>query len=189
MNEEITKINNNDKTSNDNKNTLYDNNDISYKNILDIKNNISKNNESIDIDNKNIVDKNDTIDIIDTTDIIDNVIGGKNNIEKDFKLKHIPKINRTTRTYKYKLGINREKRKAGVLIKNRDTQKRIKNEIGLLKKKSIQEIKNYLREKNLIKVGSNAPPDILRKIYEDSILSGDIKNNNSSNLIHNFLNN
>ena len=66
------------------------------------------------------------------------------------QVKNIPKINRITRTYKYKLGKNKDKRNVGILIKNRDTQKRIKNEVGLLKKKSIQEIKNYLREKNLI---------------------------------------
>jgi hypothetical protein len=28
----------------------------------------------------------------------------------------------------------------------------------------------------------------LRKIYEDSILSGDVENDNSENLLHNFLN-
>jgi hypothetical protein len=101
---------------------------------------------------------------------------------------HIPKLCITTKTYKYKLGKNKDKRQIGVLIKNRDTQKRIKREIEKLKQEDIQTIKNYLREKGLIKLGSQAPNTILRKMYEDSILSGEINNNNSNNLLHNYLN-
>jgi|UniRef100_A0A6C0CAZ0 hypothetical protein len=100
----------------------------------------------------------------------------------------IPKLCITTKTYKYKLGKNKEKRQIGVLIKNRDTQKRIKREIEKLKQEDIQTIKNYLREKGLIKLGSQAPTTILRKMYEDSILSGEINNNNSNNLVYNYLN-
>ena len=97
-----------------------------------------------------------------------------------------PKINKITKKYKYKLG--KKNKNIGILIKNNKTLKKIKEEIGELKKKSIQEIKNYLREKNLIKLGSNAPNDVLRKMYEDSILAGDINNNNSSNLVFNYMN-
>jgi hypothetical protein len=100
----------------------------------------------------------------------------------------IPKLCITTKTYKYKLGKNKDKRQIGVLIKNRDTQKRIKREIEQLKQEDIQTIKNYLREKGLIKLGSQAPNTILRKMYEDSILSGEISNNNSNNLVYNYLN-
>ena len=100
----------------------------------------------------------------------------------------IPKLCITTKTYKYKLGKNKEKRQIGVLIKNRDTQKRIKKEIEQMKQEDIQTIKNYLREKGLIKLGSQAPNTILRKMYEDSILSGEINNANSNNLIFNYLN-
>ena len=53
--------------------------------------------------------------------------------------------------------------------------------------KDIMFIKNYLYEKNLIKRGSEAPNDILRKMYEDSILSGNISNSNSDNLVFNYL--
>lgn len=100
----------------------------------------------------------------------------------------IPKLCITTKTYKYKLGKNKDKRQIGVLIKNRDTQKRIKKEIEKLKQEDIQTIKNYLREKGLIKLGSQAPTTILRKMYEDSILSGEINNNNSNNLVYNYIN-
>ena len=73
-------------------------------------------------------------------------------------------------------------------IKNRETQKRIKQEVSQLKQQPIQEIKNYLRTKNLIKLGSQAPNDVLLKLYEDSILAGEITNNNASNLVYNFIN-
>ena len=108
--------------------------------------------------------------------------------EEDSISLHIPKINRTTRTYKYTLGKKNGARHIGLLIKNRETQKRIKQEVSQLKQQPIQEIKNYLRTKNLIKLGSQAPNDVLRKLYEDSILAGEVTNNNASNLVYNFIN-
>ena len=101
---------------------------------------------------------------------------------------YIPKLRRITRTYKYKLGKKKDAKHIGLLIKNRDTQKKIKQEVAQLKQQSIQEVKNFLREKNLIKLGSQAPNDVLRKLYEDSVLAGEITNTNNDNLVHNYLN-
>jgi len=101
---------------------------------------------------------------------------------------HIPKINRITRTYKYTLGKKNGSKHVGLLIKNRETQKRIRQEVTKLKEQPIQDVKNYLRNKNLIKLGSQAPNDVLRKLYEDSILAGEITNNNANNLVYNFNN-
>lgn len=100
---------------------------------------------------------------------------------------NIPKINRLTRKKKFLLGKNKKKNKIGILLKNKQTQKNIKEEIALIKKKNIMDIKNYLSEKNLIKKGSEAPNDVLRKLYEDSILSGNINNLNNDNLVFNYL--
>ena len=47
-------------------------------------------------------------------------------------------------------------------------------------------IKNYLKEKNLIKFGSTAPSKLLREIFETSELCGEISNENKDVLIHNF---
>ena len=101
---------------------------------------------------------------------------------------YIPKLRRTTRTYKYKLGKKKDAKHIGLLIKNRETQKKIKQEVAQLKQQSIQDVKNFLREKNLIKLGSQAPNDVLRKLYEDSVLAGEITNTNNNNLVHNYLN-
>ena len=48
-------------------------------------------------------------------------------------------------------------------------------------------MKNYLKKHNLLKSGSHAPPNVIKKIYEQSLLSGDIKNSNKDNIIHNYL--
>jgi hypothetical protein len=44
-----------------------------------------------------------------------------------------------------------------------------------------------LVEKNLIKIGSMAPPNIVRKIYEDAMLTGEIENVGKGVILHNFL--
>ena len=92
------------------------------------------------------------------------------------------------KTKKMHLGKQSTTRRVSVLVKNRDTRKRIKHEHGSLKQKSILEVKNYLRKKNLLKSGSDAPPDVLRTMYENAILTGDIKNNTNETLMHNFYN-
>jgi len=103
--------------------------------------------------------------------------------------KPIPKKrrHRITKTHKYTLG--RKGDKVSVLIKNAKTRKLVQHELALLKQKGIPEIKTFLRKKNLLKVGSDAPNDVLRQIYEQSILSGDIENKAKDVLIHNYMNN
>jgi hypothetical protein len=86
----------------------------------------------------------------------------------------------------YTLGKFKNKQKIGVLIKNRDTRKKIISAQRNLKKTPIQEIKNYLKQHNLIKIGGNAPNDVIHKLYESAILCGEITNTNSETLFHNF---
>ena len=129
------------------------------------------------IPSKTIISKED--DILSKEDTKDE------NIKEE---SYIPKLRRITRTYKYKLGKKKDSKYIGLLIKNRETQKKIKQEVSQLKQQPIQNIKNFLREKNLIKLGSQAPNDVLRKLYEDSVLAGEITNTNSNNLVHNYLN-
>tara|TARA_B100001769_G_C22111556_1_gene601452 strand:- start:3593 stop:4819 length:1227 start_codon:yes stop_codon:yes gene_type:complete len=140
--------------------------------LIETVNNISNNND----DNDYVCDINNNID-------------DKHDKEDILKLKNIPKINRISRKKIYKLGKNKDTRKISILIKNKETQKNIRNEIRKLKSKPLNEIKDFLIQKNLIKVGSNAPPDVFRKLYENSILSGEINNKNNNNMLYNYYNN
>jgi hypothetical protein len=97
------------------------------------------------------------------------------------------KRKKITRTLKYKLG-KHANGKVSVLIKNNQTRRRVQTEQAQLKQKSMLDIKNYLRSKNLLKVGSEAPNDVLRHIYEQSILAGQIENKSKDTLIHNYFN-
>ena len=98
-----------------------------------------------------------------------------------------PKTKRIkTRRIRRKITLGKVKNKVGVLVKSKKTRKIIKNEVSILKKKPIQEIKTYLKKHNLIKIGSSAPDYIFRTMYENAYLSGDISNKNDEILLHNW---
>ena len=109
-----------------------------------------------------------------------------NMLKEEHKRKKRPFKTKITKTLRYKLG--KKNNKVGILIKDRNTRKRVQEEHTLLKKKSIMEIKNYLKERNLIKVGSEAPNDVVRHMYEQAVLCGDVENMSKDALVHNFLN-
>lgn len=93
-----------------------------------------------------------------------------------------------TRRRIYKLGKDDKERKVSVLIKNHHTRKTIQNQIMDLNKISMYDIKKFLRERNLLRVGSEAPDDVLREIFRAVKLAGDIQNQNSDVFLHNFFN-
>jgi len=96
-------------------------------------------------------------------------------------------INRKRTIKIFKLG--KKEGKVGVLVKSGKTRKKIREEHKILHFKCILEVKSYLRKHNLIKAGTAAPENILRKLYEDSFLAGDIYNKNADILLHNYLQN
>lgn len=106
-----------------------------------------------------------------------------NGIKTRFQKYKVKTIKKT-----YKLGKYKDKKQVGVLIKNNSTRKKVKFETGLLSKTPMPKIKKYLREKNMIKHGSQAPDSLLKKMFTESMLSGDVTNKSKDVLIHNYFN-
>ena len=92
------------------------------------------------------------------------------------------------RTLKNYETFGRRANKVSVLIKDRGTRKKIEQEKKLLKKHELSKIKDYLQGHGLLKIGSAAPEDVLREIYEKTFLTGEINNKNKDILVHNYLN-
>jgi hypothetical protein len=91
------------------------------------------------------------------------------------------------KTKKKRFRIGKHDDVVGVLLKNKQTQRHIQSQHLTLKQKTIGEIRKYLYDHHLLKIGSNAPPDVLRRMYEDAILTGEVKNTNKDVLLHNFM--
>lgn len=102
-------------------------------------------------------------------------------------ISHTTKKIKTTTVKKYILGKSKTDRVVGVLIKDRNTRKRIMNAQKLLKRVPMHIVKKELYAHNLICCGSSAPNELLRKTYETSILAGEIVNDNKEMLIKNLM--
>ena len=137
-----------------------------------------------------------------TNDIIDSMYGVRKQRLDEYRRDHIEnaikmqepdiKIRETKQhvvTKKYKLGkyVNRNGPVIGVLIKNRQTQHSVEKKRKELRHIPLRTITARLHKKNLLKVGSTAPPDILRELYENAVFAGDIENDGDGILLHNFL--
>jgi hypothetical protein len=94
-------------------------------------------------------------------------------------------LNKRAVTFKYNLG--KKHKVVSVLIKNVSTRKKISGEHTRLKEIKLNDMKNYLKRHNLLKSGSNAPPDVIKKLYEQALLSGDVRNTNKNSIVHNYL--
>lgn len=112
---------------------------------------------------------------------------------KSYSITNKPKKNKKKITIREKRikttrKLGKKNNKVGILVKGDKTRKKIKSELDILKQVSLPVVKKYLKKRDLIKAGTNAPEHVLRQIYEDSILSGDIYNKNKDVLIHNYFN-
>lgn len=98
------------------------------------------------------------------------------------------KIRKTIRRT-FRVGRSKVKPNISVLISNRTIRNNITTKKQLLKQIPIEEIRKYLISHGFINIGSSAPNDVLRKMYETaSMMCGEIQNHNPQHIIFNYMN-
>jgi hypothetical protein len=109
----------------------------------------------------------------------------KQRMKKMIKKQKQKRIMRRT----FRLGKSKHYPNVSVLVSNKTIRNQTTTRAQLLKQVPIEEIKKTLIKKGLIKVGSTAPNDVLRKMYESvSLMCGDLQNHNPENLLYNYFN-
>jgi hypothetical protein len=89
----------------------------------------------------------------------------------------------------YKIGRSTVLPKIAVLVSNKTIRNNATTKSQLLKQVSMPIVRRELIKRGLIRVGSTTPNDVLRKMYESTMLMcGDIQNHNADNLLYNFIN-
>lgn len=79
--------------------------------------------------------------------------------------------------------------KVAVLVSNKTIRKDITTKSIKIKQTPMHEVRTYLIKHGFIRVGSSAPNDVLRKMYESVLMiGGEINNHNPENLLHNYMN-
>ena len=123
-----------------------------------------------------------------------NIFPKKKELQNIFNDKNINRIKYKKQKKIFKrthyVGRCKTKPQIGVLISNRTIRNRISTDAQLLKQTNIRDVRQFLIKKGFIKVGTNSPNDVLRKMYESvSLICGEIQNHNSENLLFNFIHN
>jgi len=117
----------------------------------------------------------------------------KRSSEKEKKHRQMPqlKYKKRKKTLKrtYTVGRSKYFPKIGVLISNKTIRNKTTEKIQLLKQTPIQEVRKFLIKRGFIRIGTPAPNDLLRKMYESvQLICGEIQNHNPENLLYNFVN-
>jgi hypothetical protein len=98
--------------------------------------------------------------------------------------KHKKTIKRT-----YRVGKSKYAPKVSVLVSNKTIRNTISEKTHAIQQIPIEDIRRSLLKQGFIRVGTTAPNDVLRKMYESvSLICGEVQNHNPDNLLYNFLN-
>jgi hypothetical protein len=94
----------------------------------------------------------------------------------------------TTRTFR--VGKSKHYPRVGVLIPNKTIRTQVLARKQKIRETPLEDIRKHLIKKGLIRVGSSCPNDVLRQMYESSMMMcGEIQNHNSDTLLYNYLHN
>jgi hypothetical protein len=94
-----------------------------------------------------------------------------------------------TKRRTHKVGKSKQIPKIGVLVSNKTIRSHVNTQTQLLKQTPIEEVKRFLIKHGIIKIGTIAPNDVLRKMYETaSLMCGEVYNHNRDTLLYNFIN-
>jgi multimeric flavodoxin WrbA len=102
------------------------------------------------------------------------------------QIKRTQKQTKRTIHKTYTLGKSKTTRQIGVLIKDIETKHKINEATKNIKNTALHDMKVYLKNHNLIRVGSDAPPAVVKKLYESAVMSGDILNQNTEQMLVNL---
>ena len=99
-----------------------------------------------------------------------------------------PKITKARpNTIKHYTSFGKKNSTVRVLVKTVKDFKTIDAEKRKLDKHSLADICTYLTARNLYNPGSDAPEDVLREIYRNAFLAGNVSNSNPETLIDNYM--
>jgi len=85
-----------------------------------------------------------------------------------------------------KVGKSKKNKTVQIWIACNKTRKQKSEDHDSLRKTNLTTVKNYLKNNRLIKVGTTAPTNLIRQIYENAKSYGDVVNENKQNLLYNF---
>jgi hypothetical protein len=89
----------------------------------------------------------------------------------------------------YRVGKSKTAPKIGCLISNKTIRQKIQQTAYDLKHTNIKDVRKFLLKRGFIKIGTTAPNDVLRKMYESvAMVCGEVQNHNPDNLLFNFMN-
>jgi hypothetical protein len=180
-----------------NKPTLTGNNLSREERLEQIKNKLKKMQDKetqikqASLDNFKEIEKQFSTPLMDLTNFDTNET---NMVEELLKEREQQTENEKTKHYlkktfkrKFTLGKSDKLRRVSILTNNRQTRKNIIDTQKELKKTTMTDVKQYLRQHGMIKVGSTCPADILRKTFETAVLTGEVTNTNKDTLLHNYM--
>lgn len=110
--------------------------------------------------------------------------------QDDSNMKKIKNMKRR-KIYKrtYHVGKSKTAPKIGCLISNKTIRQKIQQSVYDLKHTNMKDVRKFLLKRGFIKVGTTAPNDVLRKMYETvATVCGEVNNHNPDNLLYNFVN-